>query len=156
MNVKVYKSVHDITETEWTGLRMEIADGFSAEWIAEHVDDRTVDAFWQAACEDGLELAQTDADEVFGDHSVRCELDGRSGGWLIVRGLPDVETWDAVMVAKWSRYAKYVAAIVDDIPRACAWLIGANVYEAELTDMERAESTRDDINADALASLKVG
>lgn len=27
--------------------------------------------------------------------------EGRSGGWMVVHGLPDVEEWDAVMLGKW-------------------------------------------------------
>lgn len=156
LNVKVYKSARDITPAEWTELQSEFGDGFTYEWITEHLTDEAVDAWWMAACEDHFELAQSDASEVFDRWAVRCELDGRSGGWLVMRGLPDMESWDATILAKWARFARYCASIVDDVPRACAWYIGANVYETELETFERAESTRDDINADALSALKVG
>lgn len=37
---------------------------------------------------------------------------GRSGGWLIVQGLPPVEEWNAVMVNRWAKFEK---AVLKDI-----------------------------------------
>ena len=39
--------------------------------------------------------------------------EGRSGGWLVVHGLPDIEDWDAIAVADWGRFARSVRADVD-------------------------------------------
>jgi hypothetical protein len=85
--------------------------------------------FWEQA----EELAQ----EVFGSH-VRVNSSGRSSGWLIVRKLADVESWDAVAVAKWARFARLIAAdikwrtsaetLADDI-EANEWCkVGAELY----------------------------
>ena len=42
--------------------------------------------------------------------------EGRSDGWLVVDGLPDIETWDAVMLSKWRKFEK---AILADIRYRC-------------------------------------
>lgn len=33
--------------------------------------------------------------------------EGRLGGWLVVDGLPEVESWDAIKVAAWGRFAHW-------------------------------------------------
>lgn len=55
---------------------------------------------------------------------------GRQGGWLVVDGLPGVESWDAIELARWARFAKSVEQIRDEAyPYAFLWNLGANVYE---------------------------
>jgi hypothetical protein len=48
----------------------------------------------------------------FPDHTVRVECEGRSGGWLAVRGLPPVEEWDAILVGRWNKFQK---AVLEDV-----------------------------------------
>lgn len=43
------------------------------------------------------------ADDCFGD-DVKTFSEGRQSGWLVVHGLDDFETWDAVQLAKWRRF----------------------------------------------------
>lgn len=103
---------------------------------------------WQsAAAEDAFDDARTDAAEVF-PQSVEIWQEGRSGGWLVVGGLPDLHDWDAIALGRWRRFEKMVRSLVADHPRAVAWLIITNVYEPE-----KAEEARLAANVEKWASL---
>lgn len=73
---------------------------------AEHASELA----WQSACQSFWDDAQDLADHYLKDGRVYSE--GRCAGWLVVDGLGDVESWDAIMVSRWARFAKSVA---DDI-----------------------------------------
>lgn len=50
-----------------------------------------------------------EADELayyFPDHNAKVHQAGRSGGWLVVSGLPDVETWNAIMLNRWAVFER--------------------------------------------------
>lgn len=47
-----------------------------------------------------------------GNRNAQVYSAGRSGGWLVVEGLPDVEDWDAVMLGRWRRFEIAVNANV--------------------------------------------
>lgn len=144
LNVKVYFDESDVTwETLADDFGWDAAelDRFRA-WLREQCDaweyQSMTDWAWDEACRDGFELAGTDLEDVFSDYNLTIEQDGRSGGWLVVRGLPDVESWDAIMVAKWGKFAKWVEAIRVDTSYRFAWLLAANVWEREEEETERA------------------
>jgi hypothetical protein len=48
----------------------------------------------------------------FPGHKVTVSCEGRSGGWLVVYGLPEFEEWDAVLLARWNRFQNAVLADV--------------------------------------------
>jgi hypothetical protein len=139
LNIKVYGNVTDVKlplalgqykeagDTEWRTATTE--EGFTHEWI-DTQDDDTVQAFWEAACETGFEQAKEDAEEIFGA-DVKVWQEGRSGGWLIVEGLPDFDSWDAIMLGRWRKFARYVDAYVDDVPHQFVTLLYMNVFEPE-------------------------
>lgn len=139
VNVKVYADLDD-------GIsRMEYADDREAfrTWVRDHVTDAEVyEVWWPAACESMFEQAAEDAKELFGRH-VRCYLEGRSGGWLIVDGLPEIDTWDAIMLGKWRRFAKWARGNADYVPASAADLIAINVHEPLLMERDAAERALD-------------
>jgi hypothetical protein len=49
----------------------------------------------------------------FPGEKVTVDCQGRSGGWLVVLGLPPVEEWDAVMVSRWNKFQNDVRNDVD-------------------------------------------
>lgn len=110
--------------------------GFTLEWIEEHVSESEREGWWQQACEDHFEQAAALAKETFGDH-VEVYSEGRSGGWLVVYGLGDVEDWDEQQVTTWATFAEQVRKIADDVPYGYLWSLNANVYEPE---QERVEA----------------
>lgn len=109
--------------------------GCSFEWCEAHLNESELEGWWNLACEDGVELAASDAEEVFGQR-VDVYRVGRSGGWLVVKGLPDVDEWDAVMVAKWGKFARWARATADAIPEMTLSLIAINRYEPWLAEQE--------------------
>ena len=89
------------------------------------------------------------ARELFGSCQVSSE--GRCGGWLVVDGLKGytsryseidgIDCWDAIDIAQWGKYVRWVEAIRDDTSRRYVWLLAANVWEIEKDDTEA--QTRD-------------
>jgi hypothetical protein len=125
INVKVYSlglSVDALT-TKYG------CDDDTAEQALTFAFESQQQQFWEQA----EELAR----DIFGSH-VKVYSSGRSSGWLIVRNLPDLESWDAVEVGKWSKFARLIAAdikwrtsaetLADDI-EANEWCkVGAERY----------------------------
>lgn len=83
-----------------------------AEQALEWAWDSAVSLFW--------ENAQVLADDMLKSHfgEVEAFSAGRMGGWLVVAGLPDVETWDAISLAKWRSFERAIRADVED---RCNW-----------------------------------
>lgn len=78
--------------------------------------ERALQFAFESAQQIFWEDAQRLAREVFGQH-VKVYSEGRCGGWLVVHGLPELDSWDAVAVGKWSRLARLIAA---DIKWRCS------------------------------------
>lgn len=96
VNVKVYQGLESLTPEQWEELRSDTEakpDGtIFGRTYCEGYDDADGQA-WSDACTQSFEHAEQDALALFGPN-VKLEQVGRSGGWLIVRGLPDVDTWE--------------------------------------------------------------
>ena len=95
INVKV----HDFPSAD------EIVDRFgcseaTAMKAGEYAFAVEQEVFWEGA----KELAR----ELFGN--VKVYSAGRSGGWLVVEGLPDVGSWDAITVLAWGRFERQLKA----------------------------------------------
>ena len=100
VNVKVRTYVNSAKVAEALG----VGDGKDVE--------RAMELQFESACESFWEDMQEAAEYAFGK-AVKAYSAGRSAGWLIVVGLPDVELWDAVALAKWRRFEKGIRADVD-------------------------------------------
>lgn len=111
---------------------------FTHEWIEEHLSD-DVELF-NIACEDGWMMLQEEAVEIFGS-GVKVYSEGRSGGWAIVDGLPEFESWNAVDLMRWRKFEKFAKAVADDIPRQIIELAYFNVF---LPWQEEREDDRPD------------
>lgn len=115
-------------------------EGFTHEWIDTNLSDGDMQIWWEAACQSGWEMAHETARDIFGP--VDMWQEGRSGGWLVVPDLADVEGWDAIDLGKWRTFARHIDAIVEDIPRAFLMLVYMNVYEPA-HEAEEAEAADD-------------
>lgn len=80
------------------------------------------------ACEQGWEDAKELANDIF-PQVVKVWSDSRSGGWLVVDGLPDVDDWDAIQLGYWAKFVKGVQAILDDLDYQFIWHLNVNVWE---------------------------
>jgi len=58
-----------------------------------------IKVFWDSA--------QVVAKDTFGDNA-KVVAGGRSGGWCEVHGLPPLADWNAVDLAKWAHFSKWV------------------------------------------------
>ncbi len=94
LNVKAYHFGRASDIEKATGCTEEVA-----EKAMEYAFNMASDAFW----EDVKEAAA----DTFGS-GVKVYSAGRSGGWLIVEGLDDIDTWDAIGLSKWRKFAKWV------------------------------------------------
>lgn len=121
VNVKVNNAYGWATDE--TLIRKVLADN-SAEtdapdflrYMEEHAEDERLGmAAWEAACESAWEMLQNDGREVFG-RGVKVWQEGRSGGWAVVDGLPDFDSWDAMDLNRWRTFARYARNLADDVP----------------------------------------
>jgi hypothetical protein len=108
------------------------------EWV-DYIDEHVGDAAWEypngifyraeeiareVGWDDAIELAH----EEWGD-AVKVWSSGRSGGWLVVDGLADVEDWDAIELARWRRFQGRVEDLVAYLDYQFVWHLYVNVYE---------------------------
>lgn len=157
-----------LTDAQWQALAATVETDTGMEgvatWLAAQPDaDDATNWAIDAACEDGATHATELAGEVFGERYGTTEhrerkvwQTGRSGGWLYVEGLPDVESWDAIMLGKWSRFAKGCAEIVAGIPYDALTLLAINTYDRECQAFADAEALAETIAADAYGELVHG
>lgn len=76
-------------------------------------------------------------------YHVQAYSAGRSGGWLVVDGLPDIDDWDAIALNDWRRFHKCVRAIADEeYPYDFIWQLHENVYEPNVVEPARRAADR--------------
>jgi hypothetical protein len=132
VNVKQYR--WDLTVEEVESLRGEFpflpADNRRAHNLLVDVVEE-YEWVVDAGRELGWEYLQSDAEGVYDDtpYAVQVWSQGRSGGWAVVHGLPDVDEWDAIMVAKWAKFAKWARQHADGIAYQAACIACQNILE---------------------------
>ena len=102
------------------------SDPLFPAWLATQDDDDTRSAY-ESALEDGWRNLQEEAVTIWGGH-VKVYSEGRSGGWCVVEGLYPVESWDALALGKWARFAKYAARVTADVPYGMVWTLYNNEF----------------------------
>ena len=102
INVKVYRL--DITADD---VRRRFG-------CCEKTAARALEWAWEAMVEDFWEFgAKSAALDCLGD-GVEVYQEGRSGGWLVVHGLPEVDTWGSEMREKWAEFEHQISTLVGD------------------------------------------
>ncbi len=87
--------------------------------IAEHFNcsedqaGKACEFAFNSTCEMFWEQIGDTAEYHFGDVNIWSA--GRSGSWLVVEGLPNIDSWDAVQLAKWRKFEREVKAEVKHI-----------------------------------------
>jgi hypothetical protein len=129
----------DETEIQW-----EYTDPrFTHDWIEENCSDMFLDELFWLMCGDGWDRLKDLAEEIWGPASgVSIGSEGRSGGWAVVDGLPDVEDWDAVALAKWRKFAKLARTYADDVPYQMVTSVYMNEFTQWAEDRERHAPAR--------------
>lgn len=146
VNVKVHNLPYN-TES-WDKLAKEVAaaeygdaPGFDGAYVDRILDqdDFQSEMWFSLACESHWEILQEDAEYIFDKYNVKVYSEGRQGGWAVVHGLPDIESWDAILLAKWQKFARLARSLADDIPREMVSLILINRYEQDMDELQRVE-----------------
>jgi hypothetical protein len=110
--------------------------GCSAANVATHFGcsdaaaERALLFWWQSTTESFWEELPQIASTVLPEATLHSA--GRSGGWCVLSGLPELPSWDAVLLA---RYAKFVRLVHTDI----AWRISRDVILEATTTNRWAE-----------------
>jgi hypothetical protein len=151
VNVKVYRTFRDA----WPEYERAERDDerFTLEWIEENLSDDELDAYFWSACESEFEYLEGWAtgsdgaeDSLFPDDRVRLWTEGRSGGWIVVDGLPDIEEWDAVRLARWRKFERIARSVADGIPLQMLGSIEINAFGWAMDEQEeRARAEREGI-----------
>jgi len=114
VNVKVYNpecKAQDVmdrfgcAETEACAA-LQYAWEFACEGFWEYWQDKTGDI------ENGL-YGSSKEHMFFPGEAVEVHAEGRSDGWLVVHGLPPVESWNTDMTNRWSLFVEAVKSDVD-------------------------------------------
>jgi hypothetical protein len=146
VNVKVYGSFEDA----WPEFVKDEGpdEGFTLEWIRENISDERLDAIFWDTCGNEFEYltmwATSDDDAIFPATKygrVTMGQEGRSGGWAVVYGLPDIEEWDAVLLARWRKFERVAKDIAASVPLNMLSSLYINEWEwqrDELRERERA------------------
>lgn len=87
---------------------IDVAKDFNC---SEEQAEKALEFAWEAACTQFWEDAQEIVTDIYGP--VKCYSQGRSGGWLVVHGLPEFEQWNAINLAKWSSLCKRIKGLLD-------------------------------------------
>jgi hypothetical protein len=124
VNVKVHRGIEDV---DFKQFHADADEGFTLAWVQEHVSDERLNDAFNWACERGFERLQEAAQAIFGS-GVKVWAEGRSGGWAVVEGLPDFDSWDAIALTRWARFEQYAKAEADDVPYAMVDDLCFNVY----------------------------
>ena len=118
INVKHHLWVPDLIRKYRGNDTHEFSDdqGFW-EWLDDlwgRSDTNILDGADEWARESCWEMAQGTAELAWPNRLVTVWSAGRSGGWLVVQGLPDIDEWDAIAVGRWALFVKAIRCIVDD------------------------------------------
>lgn len=103
------------------------ADEYTHDWIEAHVTGDQLDGWFWSAVESERDYLSDWADEIFA-RPCKLEFHGRSGGWAYLTHLPDIDDWDAVMLAKWRKFERAATSIADGIWSQVFSLIYLNVF----------------------------
>lgn len=153
LNVKVYDA------PEYTAERIVAEFGCSeaaAERAAQYAYESAQEQFWEQAT-DSLNFAMLGDERAsqfkpcgLKDGPYEVYSDGRSGGWLVVKGLGTVEEMDGPTFQKWRKFARFIGAEIDYL---LTWDYGREMIEANewAPRIDTSEAQRSDIRHDRKA-----
>lgn len=105
---------------------IELAHEIWPEWSTEMVDEKKFFPEFPPGCQyrfTGKKVGRK-------RYHVQVYSEGRSGGWCVVHGLPEIEEWDAIALGRWARFEKGVKLIADEeYPYQFVWNLAVNVFE---------------------------
>lgn len=156
VNVKVYTGLRDC----WKEFaRDELPDPrFTLDWIEDNASAEHLDAIFWSACEAEFEYLEgwvtgSEGDSLFPGHRVTLEREGRSGRWAVVHGLPELEEWDAVLLARWRKFERIAKEIAAGIPYQMLSSLYINDFEIWANEREDESDANTEVDvAEGLAN----
>jgi len=94
------------------------------------------DAAFDSVCASFWECVRDEAREMLAHPGIEVYSEGRSSGWVVVHRLPDVETWDAIMLARWRRFEVWCESCARDVPRDMLEWIYLNAWDQRQQHVE--------------------
>jgi len=90
------------------------APGLSAEELEcdEETYEKACEFAFESICMEFWEDVRNEVCNILGK-GMQVYATGRSGGWLVVVGLPPISSWDAIALAKWARLEKFCKNTID-------------------------------------------
>lgn len=85
----------------------DVVEQFKCE---EATAERALEFWFESACECFWESIGDTITHCFPGYDVKYYSEGRSGGWLVLHGLPDIESWDAILIARFAKFERLVHA----------------------------------------------
>jgi hypothetical protein len=153
VNVKVYRGIHNA----WAAFQKdeEPDPRFTLDWIEEHVSEDALDSIFWMQCENEFEYlaswATEDEDAIFPSSRygrLTVEREGRMGGWAVVGGLPDIEEWDAILLARWRKFERVARDIADNVPVQMLASIYYNEFQAWSDEQDDAAAYNAELPVD--------
>ena len=126
VNIKIRQHITDAWR-QYHERNPDVPARFCQDWLDENLDLEAVQFWEEQAAIHGFKLAEGLAVELFGP-DVKCWQEGRSGGWLVVDGLPAWESWPAPLVAKWGKFERITRQYVDGVLIDFLDLVYLNVF----------------------------
>lgn len=142
-NIKVRQGPESVTLPIELGSVADTVDGpmrkiftdpeFTLDWIEENVGPGDKNGIWENVCEANYDYAKQQLEELF-SLDVSISTEGRSGGWMVIDGLPeDISEWDDELRRQWVEAGEIVKACVEDVPRAYLVSIYSDSFEGRTT-----------------------
>jgi len=94
---------------EYPAINVKCYSRFGGNITAEelHCDETTLEKAleyaWDSSTSQFWDCVQDTVEYYFPKYSVKVYSAGRSSGWVTVEGLPEIESWDAILVSAWGR-----------------------------------------------------
>ena len=108
----------------------EIPETLTEEWIRDNVSEDALDAIFWHTCQAEYEYFTDYAAEIL--PGTTFHQDGRSGGWAVSNHtVDDVESWDAVKLAKWGKIERVAREIAAGVNEQVVLSVYINEYAPE-------------------------
>lgn len=136
VNIKVPWRSLDTVVSELRGDG-EIPETLTTEWIEENISEERLNAIFWFVCESEFEYFTDYAAEIM--PGTTFHQDGRSGGWAVSNHSEyEVEGWDAIALAKWSKIERVARQIACGVYGQVVLSIYLNEYAPEAIYVDAA------------------
>lgn len=149
VNIKVYRTIDEV-KLPLEGETGEFLDpGFTLDWIRtpENLSDDLMEEIQSEAYFREVARIGERGVEIFQDAGYDVEIMqvGRSGGWLEVHGLEDIEDWPQDLVEAFIEFEEVCEEAVNGVSEIIMGDIYYNVYMAVLDEKRKAKEKLDEI-----------